>query len=1343
MRNRSTSATIARALLALIALVTILAGVPAVLLGIGVLPDHVPRFDEITTALTSPDTGQLFLGAVTLIGWYGWITFVISVVLETGAALRHVRAPRIRMLGGSQQLAGVLVGGILVLLPAGTAVATPATAAPATPATVATASVTAGTHTEAKTAAQAAASWDGPVHHVQDGDTLWDIAETRLGAGIEWHRIVDVNEGVRQADGSLVTADTTVLQPGWTLRLPTDATPAPSADGGPQAQTAGSNAANDTTHTVRPGETLSAIAEEELGDAEDYPQLADANKGVRQPDGRTLTDPDEIYPGWQLRIPTAAGSDQSGPDPDTAAPPREQQPAPGQDHAGDQPGTGHDQAQPPNQGEDEKEDGQGGGHDQAQPPNQGEDEKEDGQGGGHDQAQPPNQGEDEKEDGQGGGHDQAQPPGKDNHDQGAGKPDQGQGEKETGQGGGQPTARPDTPAEQPSAQTPVPDQPDEPPSHGTPVDRTPQQETSDSGDRSVQTAAAAGSILAAAVLAVIAARRARQQRRRRPKRRIPMPSGATADFEKQLRVASDITGTALADRALRTLAFNCREAGRPLPEVEAMRITPRGVELHLAAVTPTVAPFFEREDNPIVWWCPARGTAILDEDQAADVIPPYPALVSLGETEEGDAVLVDLESIGLLRLVGSPADVRAVMLALAVELASSKLAPATQIVLAGAGSDLHTLYPDQIDHHTDLGAAAAELQAHDAFQRDALACEGHDLLRAARLSEDTSGDTWIPRVLIATVPPTGQAAAELENLVASRPRTSVAVVTAAAGELDLPGAWTLPVQPGAAVELPGLDLAVKLQYLDDTAYDRLVQLLATSSRTDDVAPPAWTGGTGSGNDNGPRAAVDTTGDASALAPETTGAPQPVSASAPAGDLATALPSSASLAPAFTADPVGPTGEDTDLGEEEGDSALSPAVAGTPAPEGVHNTDGDDFADDEAATYADEPAYAQDPEAEEASALGAEVWDGAEPAEDFDAVLGEVLAEQEVDPAQRQDEGEETASALTPAALGGKSAELHDGGVQTAGGDDEEQEFALSPAASGESQEAPPRAEARIIPRPSAATSTVLAALGTPPAEPAGPQVQVLGPVTLTGAQGRVGSNRRNHLLEIAVWLVLHPGLGRQDLDDAIWPGVRTTSGTRNTAISRLRSWLGQDPNLPVDDPRAVYLPSITDGVYRLNPAVTSDWDRFKELYQQGMHHDGQDADVALAQALALVRGRPFADVDPSKYIWAEADIQEMISAIVDVAHELAERRRQVRDYRAAAQAVTKGMLVDGQSELLYRDLFTICHEMGDREGLERAAHRLARINAEEGIDSAPETIGLLRTLLKGERIQPTLGSAAS
>ncbi|WNI20103.1 LysM peptidoglycan-binding domain-containing protein [Actinacidiphila sp. ITFR-21] len=1245
MNTRSKPAAFARGLVSLAALLVLLAAVPYVLFHIGVLPHHMPSGHEIVSALTQQDTGQLFLGAITLIGWYGWLSFAVSVALEAVFIVRQRKAPKLRMLSGTQRLAGTLVGGIILLLPTSGAFASPASAAPH----VATASAShvsaapaAATAASGHTNAAPAAAHTGPVHHVRAGDTLWDIAEQRLGDGLRWREIVEANQGVTQADGSHLTEDATVLQPGWTLRLPSDAQPASSADeSGVQTQTGGTAAAHDTEHTVRPGETLSSIAKDELGDAHDYPAIAEANDHVRQPDGRTLTDPDKIYPGWQLKIPTTHGDAGDRTDPPT--PPREE-PAPNHSSGGEQQGSGQHEQAPAQHGQD----------------------------------------------------------------------------KEGDQGGGKPTARPDAPATQmpapresaqPSDRTPA--------APHTPAEAAPQQD-SGSGEQSVKTVAAAGSILAAAVLAVIATRRARQQRRRRAKRRIPMPSGAVADFEKQLRVASDITGTLLADRALRTLAANCRQSGRPLPEVEAMRITARGVELHLAAAVPPVEPFTERENLPTVWWCPARGAALLEADQAADITPPYPALVSLGETADGDPVLVDLETIGLLRLDGSPADVRAVTLALAVELASSKLAPATQVVLAGAGSDLQTLYPDQIDHHTELGEAVAELQAHDAFQRDALTDGGHDHLRGARLSEETSGDSWIPRILVATDAPTGPSTAVLEDLLSSRPRTSVAVVTAAGAQLDLPGAWTFPAQPGTAVELPGLDLAVRLQYLDDAAYDRLVQLLVTSSRTDDVAPPPWTRHTGPADHNGPRHTVVTASEDSALAPETTARPT-ADTSRPAaggGDLASALPSFASLAPSYSPaldSTAASLPEQDDSGSALSADALADADTG-PAQEDWNDAYADE-PDDAEAMVADSALDGDEPE-EEGSALDGAVWGKPASADEFDTALSEVLAEQDDVAPQTADDAD---------------------------ADEDSTESGLSSAALGQPQgPAAAPAERRIVPRPSAATSTVLAALATPPEPPAAPQIHVLGPVDLVGTLGRVESNRRNALKEIAAWLVLHPGLHRQDLDDAIWPGMRTLADSRNSAISKLRAWVGRDPLLPAGDAQAAYLPPIKGGVYRFSDQVTSDWGQFQDLYQQGMHHDGQDADVALAQALALVRGRPFADVDPAKYTWAEADIQEMISAIVDVAHELAERRRHLRDYRAAAQAVTKGLMVDAQSELLYRDLFTICHEMGDEDGLKRAAHQLARINTEEGCDSSPETVGLLRTLLKGEHAHSTaLGSAAS
>lgn len=52
------------------------------------------------------------------------------------------------------------------------------------------------------------------------------------------------------------------------------------------------------TYTVQPGDTLSKIAREHLGNANAYMKIFDANKDL-------LTDPDKIKPGQVLTIPAA------------------------------------------------------------------------------------------------------------------------------------------------------------------------------------------------------------------------------------------------------------------------------------------------------------------------------------------------------------------------------------------------------------------------------------------------------------------------------------------------------------------------------------------------------------------------------------------------------------------------------------------------------------------------------------------------------------------------------------------------------------------------------------------------------------------------------------------------------------------------------------------------------------------------------------------------------------------------------------------------------------------------------------------------------------------------------
>ena len=221
----------------------------------------------------------------------------------------------------------------------------------------------------------------------------------------------------------------------------------------------------------------------------------------------------------------------------------------------------------------------------------------------------------------------------------------------------------------------------------------------------------------------------------------------------------------------------------------------------------------------------------------------------------------------------------------------------------------------------------------------------------------------------------------------------------------------------------------------------------------------------------------------------------------------------------------------------------------------------------------------------------------------------------------------------------------------------------------------------------------------------GPTVLLLGPLTVEGTSKRVDSNRMSRSIELAAFLALNPGADRHAVDYALWSTKRRDSARRDQAVSRTRSWLGQE-----------HFPRISktgDARYRLGPRVTCDWSRFQDLARTGHADHTEDGNLALRRALALVRGRPFAATDPGRYEWAVPVIEDMISAIGHAAAELSTRCREAGDIPGALWAARRGLLAAADNELLHRQIFLAHHAAGDIDALRQAAANLAKVNEGE------------------------------
>ncbi len=340
MSTNSSTRSGARALAVLLACLVVVAGLPALLFAVAVqrfghlsplhgmnAPWHWSIDDvhswarQLTKGLdTSSELVDLFVRVALIVGWVCGAILIYTVLDELIFQLRHgMPSGRRRRVVGLGSLGRTLATALVAVLPLSINTAAPALAGSFVRPAAAVVHHRAPDRDDPLVPSSGSPVSDSsvPVEHssgwslveVRRGDSVWAIAQ-RVADGrdvnVVAQQIVAANVGTVMADGHRFSTPA-LIEPGWLLRVPTDA--------GPVASNPTAEPGSSDSYIVEPGDSFWEIAERQLAPSAKGSEIAAYTEQLITINGPLLgySDARLIRPGDVVRLVTHAAPAQAVP----------------------------------------------------------------------------------------------------------------------------------------------------------------------------------------------------------------------------------------------------------------------------------------------------------------------------------------------------------------------------------------------------------------------------------------------------------------------------------------------------------------------------------------------------------------------------------------------------------------------------------------------------------------------------------------------------------------------------------------------------------------------------------------------------------------------------------------------------------------------------------------------------------------------------------------------------------------------------------------------------------------------------------------------------------------------